>query len=555
LDPRIRTGGRGGILMMKKTLIVCLILGLALMIPAASADYTDALIGNFSMSKVLTYYEYTGGSGTGSTPLAIANISFADISTYPKAPLMLKVWFNSIGPAFNTEIFCKGSSPPSGGGVCGNSSILPVIYKALSDNSILGTGYTGYNINLQSNMYYWASINTWNIGTKTGPTEIVMVFNQSEWYIRSNLLGNIDLSNPFNVTFKYRYAGGDSPVQGALTNFGNPGREQFDSNYYFENSFQYDNSSPLYDTLNINRVFDHTYPSYLSLSGYENGTFNQYIMNSYGANQIFIPNIPKGVTDLHLQITDLVGNNYHAYWNRLRSQPNVTINLDVKNAITGALITDADVGIHDDARGIWRNSTAPTGQVYFTTTGTAYEYPIYIGESITLAAGHVGFSPAWVGFSVYDTESLFTLSLVPNNIPILNGTFNLIVTVTEPGTISDHPIQGASVSLDTGEMKATNTAGASTFYNVTAGNRSITASKSGYNTREAYIVGLDGETHLKWIVLTLEGTTPAPTATTATTDPNQAASGGILGFINWWDRLSGLIALIIFMYFVRKVIK
>lgn len=199
------------------------------------------------------------------------------------------------------------------------------------------------------------------------------------------------------------------------------------------------------------------------------------------------------------------------------SNDTIIVNLDVKNAITGALIQNAAVGIRNTTSGEWRNSTAPTGLVYFDSTGAAFNEPLSINQTITLAASKPGYTPWSKTFAIPYHNYREYAYLMPDTVINETGKFTLIVTVTSQK--NGIPISAAAVTLSDGQMRNTNSAGAANFYNVTAGNVTITASSSGYQTSEETITGVAGETRLTTISLVLNGETPVPTmiAPTATT--------------------------------------
>lgn len=91
------------------------------------------------------------------------------------------------------------------------------------------------------------------------------------------------------------------------------------------------------------------------------------------------------------------------------------VNLDVKNAITGALIQDSTVSIRNVTSGVWRNTTAPTGLVYFSTTDPGYLYPLSQNQTITLAANKSGYRDASETFAIPYNNYRARLFLMPTS--------------------------------------------------------------------------------------------------------------------------------------------
>jgi len=240
------------------------------------------------------------------------------------------------------------------------------------------------------------------------------------------------------------------------------------------------------------------------------------------------------------------------------------VNLDIKNSQTGALVQDATCGIRNTTSGIWRNTTAPTGLIYYDATGTAWEYPLSVGQLITLAAGGTGYKPSFVNLTIPYSNYRQVLYLVPSSIVNATGTFTLVVS-----TVADKTgvqISGASVVLDTGQMQSTNSAGVTTFYNVTAGSRTITVSTPtyGYLTTSQIITGIAGETRLITFRLIMVGETPVttfisptPTGTGAgnysPSALNERGSAGLAGMIDSLIDLWPLFLLGILYLFWRRV--
>lgn len=211
----------------------------------------------------------------------------------------------------------------------------------------------------------------------------------------------------------------------------------------------------------------------------------------------------------------------------------LAVNLDIKNAITGVLVQDSTVGIRNTSTGVWRNTTAPTGLVYFTSTDPGYLYPLSQNQSITLAANKSGYQDASTTFNIPYNNYRSILYMMPTS--IINATGNGTVVVNVIRALNGLTVSGMSVALDTGHVGITNTAGAVTLFNVTAGERtaSVTDPDGAYLPTEKAFVLSAGETKLVTVYVARDDdppidpddpfTSPTPTPT-RTYDPNDPSS-------------------------------
>jgi hypothetical protein len=187
----------------------------------------------------------------------------------------------------------------------------------------------------------------------------------------------------------------------------------------------------------------------------------------------------------------------------------VVINVDIKDSISGALIQDTSVGIQNRSTGVWRNSTAPTGLIYYDSTDPNFLYPLSVNQSITIAASKTGYSPAVSTFSIpYDNYRAY-LYLVPSSVVNATGSGTVVATVVRNS--NGLPVPGTSVVLDTGQMGMTNSAGAVTLQNVSAGTRYATVTNPGYQTTKQSFTLAAGETKMVLIQILLDGETPVAT--------------------------------------------
>jgi len=244
-----------------------------------------------------------------------------------------------------------------------------------------------------------------------------------------------------------------------------------------------------------------------------------------------------GIYSVSMGYTNLSGVNYTISKSNYILTSNASgmiVNLDVKDAISGALIQDSTVGIRNTSTGVWRNTTAPTGLVYFSTTDPGYLYPLTQGQSITLAANKTGYRDASETFAIPYNNYRARLFMMPTNVINATGTGTVVVnTIRNKDGLT---ISGISVVLDSGQMGITNTAGATTLYNVTAGTRYVTLTDpdKGYQDAKSTFNLSAGETKLVVLQMVRVGEqpvetpgspTPTPTGTYDPNDPNSPVYG------------------------------
>jgi hypothetical protein len=237
----------------------------------------------------------------------------------------------------------------------------------------------------------------------------------------------------------------------------------------------------------------------------------------------------------------------------------ITVNLDIKDSTTGALIQGANAGIYDHVHMQWRNTTAPTGLLYYEDSGSTHQYPIYIGGYYTFAAWADGYQYASTSTTIpYDNYRIY-LNLVPSSMVSVNGTGTAVINVVR--NKDGLPISGASVAVDGGTLKSTNTAGAATFPNITAGTHSVTVSTPdyGYQTAVKTFVINAGETKMVRVDLVLTGETAVTQyqtvtpSTNTTTDLNKKGSNFLEQLLGMAMAVGGLVFLLLFLKFLRKV--
>ncbi|MDD5188656.1 MAG: carboxypeptidase regulatory-like domain-containing protein [Methanoregula sp.] len=243
----------------------------------------------------------------------------------------------------------------------------------------------------------------------------------------------------------------------------------------------------------------------------------------------------------------------------------ITACLDVKNAITGVLIGGATVGIQNTSTGIWRNSTIPQGAVDFQSTGISREYPLSVGQTIRFAASAYGYVPNSMTYTIPYDMYLVTLNLMPTSVTPATGYGTLVVNVVR--NKDGLPVSGATISVDDTPLKiaASNGAGTATFFNVTAGTRTITASTPFYSQVTKSTTISSGETQFVTIQVVEIGQTPVPTYVAPTTavptynasggQLNETGSTGLMSMMGTVIKLWPVILVLLFMKFMKSALE
>jgi len=249
--------------------------------------------------------------------------------------------------------------------------------------------------------------------------------------------------------------------------------------------------------------------------------------------------------------------------------------LDIKDALSpNPFIQDSTGSIQNRTTLIWRNVTTSSGKMYFSTTDPGYLYPLSQNQSIQLCANKSGYRETCDTFNIPYNGYLKQLFLMPTN--VVNATGTGMVVASAIHNTNGLPISGISVVMDTGQMGITNSAGATTLYNVTAGTRYATATDTdGVYLPTKYAFNLTaGETKLIVIQMLRPGETPVTTPVSPTPTPsgtydpndpnspvygnyttsqiNQEGGAGILGMLMQLIQLWPLILVGVLMKFLKS---
>ena len=210
----------------------------------------------------------------------------------------------------------------------------------------------------------------------------------------------------------------------------------------------------------------------------------------------------------------------------------------------------------------------------FQYTDPGYLYPLSQGQSITLAANKTGYKEASETFAIPYNNYRARLFLMPDSITNQTGAGTVVVNAIR--NKDGLTISGVSVVMDTGQVGLTNTAGATTLFNVTAGNRVVKLSDpdGGYMSTEKSFNLTAGETKLVVVEMVRVGGTPVVSSgisdshTRGTYDPddpnspvygnyttseiNEQGGAGVLGMLTSLIQLWPLAIVMLLMKALRS---
>lgn len=247
----------------------------------------------------------------------------------------------------------------------------------------------------------------------------------------------------------------------------------------------------------------------------------------------------------------------------------------VKNSESGVSIDGATIGLKNTTSGKWVYSTATTG--YNEWTADADNIPLGQNQTIELYAAKTGYGSVNQTITIpYDFYIHYSF-ILPSSVVNATGTGTLVVTAVKnsDGT----PLPDVAIILDDNQLGMTNSAGATTMRNVTAGSRVLQASLSGYQSLEKSCSITEGQTTMVIVDLVKNGETPVTTyVSPETTDYlvdtdgdgvpdtassivgnytpgqlNQAAASGLMGMIGLIIQLWPLIILLILLKLIKVI--
>lgn len=172
-------------------------------------------------------------------------------------------------------------------------------------------------------------------------------------------------------------------------------------------------------------------------------------------------------------IADITVTTVQANGPRTRGRATVTINNEFGDPVSGVEVSGTFGG---DWIGVRGDTTDTSGQIVVETP------PVKNGNTYTYCVD----TASRAGWDFDQTINSFFLC----NAPVTTGTIAGVVTDANGGA----PIEGASVSADTGQSDTTNAIGAYSLSSVPTGNRTVAVSASGYGADSASTLVSDGAT-------------------------------------------------------------
>ena len=272
----------------------------------------------------------------------------------------------------------------------------------------------------------------------------------------------------------------------------------------------------------------------------------------------------------------------YGYYNLTRNEyiyvtdgTNYMLNHYAVNSVNGINIGGATLGLKNITSGKWSYVTSATG--YNLWVADVDNLPLSQGQTIELYAARTGYDSANLTLVIpYDIYFAYQY-LKPTSIVNSTGTGTLVVTAIK--NKDGLPLSGVTIILDDNQLGITNSAGAVTLKNVTAGTRYLDAALSGYQSINENFTIVAGETTMKVVEMVLDGETPvttpiAPTTTDYLVDTdgdgigdtsssivgnytpgqlNQKAASGIMEVIGMIIALWPLILILIVMKLLKVV--
>jgi PKD repeat protein len=202
---------------------------------------------------------------------------------------------------------------------------------------------------------------------------------------------------------------------------------------------------------------------------------------------------------------------------------NLTLNVDFRDINTNNYLQSPTVGIKNTTSGLWRNTTFPTGAVSLSSTGTNGEFPLIVGQVVTIAGSAYGYQPLFQNVTLPYNNYNLLLYLTPLNQTPTNGNWNLKVRVI--ANRDAQPIGSATVTLTTGvtgpgtyQQYTDFATGTASFLNVSASSTAlVNVVKQGYQAGTAYTPVVPNSTQQITIQLVKIGETPVTTPIPVTT--------------------------------------
>jgi hypothetical protein len=311
----------------------------------------------------------------------------------------------------------------------------------------------------------------------------------------------------------------------------------------------YQESTIAFNTTNINPEINLSVGQVVEFSGYRSG---MYVANHTGTFTI-----PSVVSHVSLLLDKVEGNESAA----------IQYPVTITDSITGNAIANSWLHVDGSADFTgWHNMTSASGKFNVTGKGTSGTLPLAYGDILTFQGNATGYKTGGYAITVTAANNGITqyVSLMPVSYSPVSGEFTAQVSAYEEG--STDALSNVELTVKTGSnstSKITNTIGAATFKNLTAGDSySLTAKKTGYTSITKTFSGGSGQTVYIDVAMSPVGVNPPHTTTTTTpggsgnsSAANEKASNGILGFLDFMLSIGGLVCVFLFLKFLRRANK
>ena len=233
------------------------------------------------------------------------------------------------------------------------------------------------------------------------------------------------------------------------------------------------------------------------------------------------------------------------------------------SAIAGSSLHVTEASVDE-----WHNTTSATGKFNVTGKGTSGLAALISGDEIILQGSASGYETNGFALTVSSITNGQTqiISLLPSGLVPISGQFTDMVSVYDDDTSA--ALSGVSLTLKSGNnsvsTKTTGSAGTAVFKNLSAGDTyTLVTSLTGYTASTRTLTGGSGQIVYTDIPMSSISVNPTRTATptvTATgtansTDMNETAGNGLAEFLYIVFGMGGIVALLIFLKFVKNTLK
>jgi hypothetical protein len=204
----------------------------------------------------------------------------------------------------------------------------------------------------------------------------------------------------------------------------------------------------------------------INLSVGQSVIFSGYKSGVYTANNTGTYTIPSALSHLTLYLIPTNGNASAVYFWPVTITDAQTGNVIGGSSLSSTLTKSCDLYLKNCS---WYNQTSSSGKFNVNGTGLLGAVPISLGDQLLLEGNAAGYIQNGFPITMSNLNNGITqfLPLTPSGITPIAGEFTVIFDVYD--TSNSAALNGVTVTVN-GTAKTTNSAGTTTFTNLTAGN-------------------------------------------------------------------------------------